>query len=248
MATGVAPLEGAIDFNFREAINALTHSSADAAMLASRWYDLCNTEEELDVTVSLSNGQSMTVPNLGKAIAALKRRTGDIDASSVKVHGANWGTGITDDGVDVGTARASFPDGAPRQQHAYTTPYNEYYDCGWVSNSAYFHDPIAFFEVPRFIFFGAQSSISSVGQHTLAIKPIPANASILRPRTDRQEPILAMQFTVTNSDPVRPVRINITGDQAEMQIQASVLLTPGMHASFLVWGQRGASSLAVVQL
>lgn len=248
MATGVAPLEGAIDFNFREAVNALTHASADAAMLASRWYDLCDTGRELDVTVSLSSGQSMTVPNLGKAIAALKRRNGDIDATSVAVHGTNRGTDMTVDGFDAGRTGERFANGDPRNQHSYQTPYNGYYDCGYISNSATYHDAHEFFRVPRFIFFNSDSSLDSAMQHTVAVKPIPTNASLLQARTDRYAPMLAMQFTVVNADPARAVRINLTGDQGESQVLLTVAIAPGGHADFIAWGMRGADAVAIAQL
>lgn len=248
MATGVAPLEGAIDFNFREAINALTHSSADAAMLASRWYDLCDTEHELDVTVSLSSGQSMTVPNLGKAVAALKRRNGDIDATSVSVHGANRGADITVDGVDVGHTGEHFANGLPRSQHSYKTPYNEYYDCGYISGDATWHDTFEFFKVPRFIFFNVDSSLDGAMQHTVSVKPIPASASLLKGRTDKYAPMLATQFTVVNADPARTVRIALTGDQGGTQVLLTVAIAPGGHADFIAWGQRGADMAAIAQL
>lgn len=247
MATGVAPIEGAIDFNFREAVNALTHSSADAAMLASRWYDLCNTEAELDVTVSLSSGESMTVPNLGKTIAALKRRTGDIDASSVSVHSLNWGTDIIADGVDVGKAGEYFPKGESRSQHAYKTPFNEIYDCGYISGTAT-KDVHAFFEVPRFIFFSTDSITEANGSHTVSIMPIPANEPLLKARTDRYAPILSQQVTVINVDPVRTVTVSLTGDTTQSQVAQVVTLAPQEKASFLMWGQRGGDVVEIKRL
>lgn len=248
MATGVAPLEGAIDFNFREAVNALTHASADAAMLASRWYDLCDTGRELDVTVSLSSGESMTVPNLGKAIAALKRRSGDIDATSVTVHGTNRGVDVTVDGVDAGHAGERFANGLPRSQHSYKTPYNEYYDCGYISNSATHHDTHEFFKVPRFIFFNTDSSLDDSMQHTVSVKPIPANAPLLQSRTDKYAPMLATQFTVINADPARAIRINFTGDQGGSQVLLTVAIAPGGHVDCIAWGWRGEDLVSIAQL
>lgn len=245
---GIPPIQGKVVYDFKEAINALASSTADAATLAARWLDLCNTEVAKDVTVNLSSGESITVPNLGKVIESLKNREGEINATVVKVHGMSYGTDIKKAGVDVGTSNnVKYADGTARSQHSYTTPYNQFHDMAYVSNSLSYHDSIEFLNVPRYLWFNADSSADERNAHAIAIRPLPANASLVKDRTDRKGVCLCTEFTIINGDPSRTVTFLIHNDAAEANVAASVVLVPGQCADFLVWCYRGADACNVMQ-
>lgn len=245
---GVPPIQGNISYDFREAINALARSTADAATLAARWYDICNTTTPKDVTIELSSGESMTVPNLAKAIESLKKREGDIDATSVIVHGRNSGVDLVPAGIDVGTSGAKYADGTARNQHQYLTPYNAFYDAAYVSNSLTYHDSVSFLSLPRFIWFNDQSSLNDGGMHAIAIKPLPVSATLVKDRHDKKNVCLCAKFTLINADPNRTGIFIIHNDATEMAVGATVTLMPGQHADFLVWCWRGADVVNVMQL
>lgn len=250
----VPPIQGVVAYDFREAVNALAHSSADAATLAARWFDICNTETPKDVTVALSSGESITVPNLAKAIESLKERKGDVDASSVKVSkkGSGSGVDIKTDGVDIGTARANYADGSQKGHHAYATPYNTFHDAYYMTAAASCTDAFDFFNVPRYILFGTDvsgaSSLDATGSHKIVIRPLTVGAALTGNRTDKKGMYLCMQFTVVNTDPSRTVTIPIANDAAGESIVLTVTLAPGQHANYLVWCYRGADRCSIIQL
>ena len=248
---GVPPIQGVVAYDFREAINKLACSSADAATLAACWYDLCNTKQAMDVTIELSSGESMTVPNLAKAIQSLKERRGDVDASVVRVRqsgSASLGVDVKPQGVDVGTTRAKYADGTARSQHSYSTPYNTYYDFAYVSNSAVCYDSFEFLEIPRFLWFNDESSLNELGAHVIALKPLASTAELTLNRSDKKGVCLCAKFTLVNADSNRTGTFLITNDTAGGSVAASVTLAPGQHADFLVWCWRGFDACNVAQL
>lgn len=244
MDPDIKVLQGGVDYNFREAINALMRSCNDAAMLTSRWYDLCNTEKPMDVEISLSNGESMKVPNLAKAIEALRSRNGDIEATKVSVRRpshAQRGLYLYDEGCAVGTSMARTWDNRQVGIHnTYVTPYNEFSDVGFVTNSAAYLDSIPFLEIPRYIFFNQNSSLSPADSHTLAINPVLASNTLYDGRRDTF--CLCTRFTVFNGDPVRSVTLNFATTTSQNDVALTCTLAPNESADFIVWGYRGANT------
>lgn len=241
------PIQGQILYDFREAINALSRASQDSAMLASRWYDLCDTTREIDVNINLSSGQTMTVPNLGKAIAALKKRSGEIDATSVKVNNASQGVSVLPQGFDAGASGAKYADGKSRSQHAYATPYNTYRDACYVSNSPSCHDSYAFLAVPGVIFFNPESTLDANGYHAIAIKPLVSTA-LIKDRPDKNGICLSAAFKVVNADNARTCNIVFATNTAEDNNVLSVALAPGQYAEFLIWCWNDADAANITRL
>lgn len=249
---GVPPIEGVVAYDFREAIRALACSTADAAALAASWFDLCNTEEEKMVEVHLSNGRTMLIPNLAKALASVQKQGGDISATSLTVRGSGHGTKLSPWGLDVANASgATFPDGESRTQHAYKTPYNEFYDACYLSSDT--STTVSFLALPRVIFFTGDlyvgaSGLGPDGYHKLSVKPIPNSAKILKARADKKGVCITTMFTIVNADPSRNAGITITGDQGGMSVTQSFELRPGESKTLIAYGWKGADACNIVAL
>lgn len=248
---GIPPIEGVVAYDFREAINALACSTADAAALAASWFDLCDMTEEKMVEVHLSNGRTMLVPNLAKALASVQKQGGDITATSFAARGPYQGSKLTQWGLDVGSASGSIPSGEARTQHAYKTPYNEFYDACYLSSDT--STTVSFLALPRIIFFTGDpyvgaSGLGPDGYHKLSVRPIPNSAKLLETRADKKGVCIATMFTIMNADLSRTAGIAITGDQGGMSVTQSFELRPGESKTLIAYGWRGADACNIVAL
>lgn len=242
-------LQGNITYDFREAINALIRSTEDAAMIASRWFDICNTETAKDVTLTLSSGETQTVPNLAKIVKALTERSGAINAKSVMVSYYNHGTALYHMGVDVGTTAAYFASGAQRGQHNYKTPYNDFCDACYLGKTA--SDSFAFFNIPRVVFFNQDSGVDTDGTtHTLTIKAPTARDGFMAQRKGVNDTNLCLTtlFMVVNGDPSRTLTLKIVMGTGAGALTATHTLASCAHKSFLVWAWKGADATNVMEV
>ena len=244
----IPPIEGMVAYDFREAINALAHSTADIATLTACWYDLCNAVTPMEVNISLSDGRSKTVPNLAMAIESMKRREGEIDATSVTVKGQGRRVKLLKEGVSVGAQGAGFADGETKDQFSYKTPFNDFYDAYHVSNAASCYDVIEFLSLPRFLFFDTSSSLNEAATHAISIRPIPDTAALVKDRTDQGGGELTARMTLVNTDPLRTAHFIFATSASGLGTALELTLTPGEHAEFLAWSWRGKDTCNLIRL
>lgn len=236
--------QGSVLYDFREAINALAHSSQDAAALSAAWLDLCNTETPKDVTVALSSGETLTVPNLAKVIQSLTDRTGAITASSVVVPRYGQKNAAYPHGSDISTDSATLANGSRRTQHTYVTPYNLFHDASYMGRNA--SDSFSFFAIPRFVFFNYDSGLDEKGAHTIKLGSPRSEHLFLKTRTDVT--CLSAQMTLINGDPGRTVTVKILAGPGASAPTLTYVLPPGAHRNLLVWAFKDGDTASVMEL
>lgn len=242
MASNTPAVEGSVQYNFEWALKALSDSVLDCQEIVTKWAMIADADTAATITITLSSGVTEEVPNVAKIIQMLKSRTGDVTASRVSVSdGTANGTKVLPYGTDTGTTSGGrLWDGTGKEQHAYSTPFNTYYDMGFFSGDAFTAN---FFELPRFI-EANENSPTVDGSHTLNIRPPKATDKLLQGRRNLDRACLSVLVRLVNhASTTRTVHTYSYGTSPIAG--PDVLLAPGESRELLIWAWAGADAVNI---
>lgn len=236
MASNTPTIEGSVQYNFEWALKALSDSVLDCQEIVTKWAMIADADDAATVTITLSSGVK-EVPNVAKIIQMLQSRSGDISATRVVVTDSTANSVKTlPQGTNTGTSDGGrMWDGTGKEQHAYSTPFNVFYDLAYFSGDAL---TVNFFRLPRFI-EANENSPAIDGAHTLNIRPPKATDKLLQGRRNPERACLsALVRLINHASTARTVRTYSYGTAPVAG--PSITLAPGESRELLVWAWVGA--------
>lgn len=229
---------GTIRHDFVDAINILADSSKDAYAVIKGWLDVCDTgsASEVSITVTGPNGpETLTVPNLAKAIASVSGAGTAKEGTSFKASDPEGATGYEATLSPKMLSMMAYGKDAAYRGHS-----NDYFDLR-VPLSPMSSYP--FFSIPRYLMVGAGEALDTDSTHTVSIGTVPAPGELPVPRTGNA--CLCCEMDVSNGLPA-PITVKIQKAGTTVPLLA-LTLSPGEHANVFVFGWAGYDTINVTR-